>query len=124
MPKLTVWYNTKCPVCNRGITWQNRRLVQAARSGVIEFRDINLDPEALARFSAGIEDVRRRLHGVDADGQLHVGGDCAIEIWRRTPGDAWLGRLLGLPVLREITRVAYDRFADLLYAWNRRNGRW
>jgi predicted DCC family thiol-disulfide oxidoreductase YuxK len=23
-----------------------------------------------------------------------------------------------------LTRFAYDRFADLLYAWNRRNGRW
>jgi predicted DCC family thiol-disulfide oxidoreductase YuxK len=23
-----------------------------------------------------------------------------------------------------VTRFVYDRFADLLYAWNRRNGRW
>jgi predicted DCC family thiol-disulfide oxidoreductase YuxK len=121
---LTVWYNTKCPVCNRGITWQNRRLVQAARSGAIEFRDINLEPEALARFGAGLEDVRRRLYGLDADGRLYVGADCAIEIWRRTPGDVWLSLLLGLPVLRQITRVGYDRFADLLYAWNRRSGHW
>jgi predicted DCC family thiol-disulfide oxidoreductase YuxK len=123
-PTLTVWYNTKCPVCNRGITWQNRRLVRAARSGAIEFRDINLEPDALARFGAGVEDVRRRLHGVDADGRLYVGADCAIEIWRRTPGDSWLGRVLGLPVLRQIACFGYDRFADLLYAWNRRNGRW
>jgi predicted DCC family thiol-disulfide oxidoreductase YuxK len=124
LPSLTVWYNTRCPVCGRGIAWQNRRLVQAARSGAIAFRDINLEPDALARFGAGIEDVRRRLHGVGADDRLYVGADCAIEIWRRTPGDAWLGRLLGLPVLHQIARVVYDRFADLLYAWNRRNGRW
>jgi len=122
--KLTVWYNTKCPVCNRGIEWQNGRLARAARCGAIEFRDINLEPDALARFGAGIEDVRRRLHGVDTDDQLYVGADCAIEIWRRTPGDVWLGRLLGLPVLRQSTRFSYDHFADLLYAWNRRNGRW
>ena len=123
-PKLTVWYNTKCPVCNRGIEWQNRRLVRAAQSGAIEFRDINLEPDALARFGAGVEDVRRRLHGVNRDDQLYVGADCAIEIWRRTPGVFWLGRVLGLPVLRQITRFGYDHFADLLYAWNRRNGRW
>ena len=123
-PKLTVWYNTKCPVCNRGIELQNRRLMQTARSGAIEFRDINLEPDALSRFGAGVEDVRRRLHGVDPDDRLYVGADCAIEIWQRTPGDVWLGQMLGLPVLRQITRFAYDRFADLLYAWNRRNGRW
>jgi predicted DCC family thiol-disulfide oxidoreductase YuxK len=121
---LTVWYNTKCPVCNRGIQWQNSRLVRAARAGAIEFRDINPEPDGLARFGAGVEDVRRRLHGVDAGGRLHVGADCAIEIWRRTPGDAWLARVLGLPILRQITRFGYDRFADVLYAWNRRNGHW
>ena len=123
-PKLTVWYNTECPVCNGGITRQQARLVRAARAGAIEFGDINLEPAALAQFGAGIEHVRRRLHGLDAGGRLHVGADCVIEIWLRTPGEAWIGRLLGLPVLRSFTRFAYDRFADLLYAWNRRNGRW
>ena len=48
-PKLIVWYNTKCPVCNGGIKWQDSRLVRAAQAGAIEFRDINLEPAALAR---------------------------------------------------------------------------
>ena len=52
-PQLTVYYNTKCPVCNAGIDWQRSRLVQAARAGIIEFRDINLEPDALSRFGAG-----------------------------------------------------------------------
>jgi predicted DCC family thiol-disulfide oxidoreductase YuxK len=123
-PLLTVYYNTKCPVCDAGIDWQRNRLVQAARAGIIAFRDINLEPDALSRFSAGLEDVRRRLHAVDADGRLHVGADCAIAVWRLTPGDAWLARLVGLPLIRPIARVAYDRFADLLYVWNRRKGHW
>jgi predicted DCC family thiol-disulfide oxidoreductase YuxK len=123
-PLLTVYYNTKCPVCNGGIDWQRSRLVQAARAGIIEFRDINLEPDALSRFGAGLEGVRRRLHAVDADGRLHIGADCAIAIWRLTPGDAWLARLVGLPLIRPLARIAYDRFADLLYAWNRRQGHW
>jgi predicted DCC family thiol-disulfide oxidoreductase YuxK len=123
-PKLTVWYNTRCPVCNAGINRQKRRVIETVCSGAIEFRDINAEPFALSRFGADINDVRRRLHGVDPDGQLYVGADCAIEIWLRTPGDAWLGRVLGLPILRRITRFGYDRFADLLYAWNRSKGRW
>jgi predicted DCC family thiol-disulfide oxidoreductase YuxK len=123
-PQLTVYYNTKCPVCNAGIDFQRSRLVRAARAGLIEFRDINFEPDALAHFDAGLEDVRRRLHAIDADGRLYVGADCAAAIWRHTPGDAWLGRLIGLPVVRPIARVVYDRFADLLYAWNRRRGHW
>jgi len=120
-PQLTVWYNTSCPVCNAGIAWQHSRLVRAARAGLIDLRDINLEPDALSRFGAGIEDVRRRLHAVDSEWQLHVGADCAIAIWRATPGDGWL---LGLPIIHQIAGVAYDRFADLLYAWNRWKGHW
>ncbi len=63
-PKLTVWYNTECPVCSAGIDWQRSRLVRAARTGAIEFRDINVGPDALAGFGAGVEDVRCRLHAL------------------------------------------------------------
>jgi predicted DCC family thiol-disulfide oxidoreductase YuxK len=122
--KLTVWYNTKCPVCNAGIDWQRNRLVRAARSGALDFRDINIEPDALAGFGVAANDVRRRLHAVDAENRLHVGIDCAIAIWLRTPGDVWLGRLFGLPVVRPIAGVVYNRFADLLYAWNRWMGHW
>jgi predicted DCC family thiol-disulfide oxidoreductase YuxK len=124
IPKLTVWYNTKCPVCNAGIDWQRSRLVRAARSGAIDFRDINLEPDVLSTFGVGVNDVRRRLHAVDAENRLYAGIDCAIAIWLRTPGDIWLGRLLGLPIIRSIASVAYDRFADLLFTWNRWKGRW
>ncbi len=121
---LVVWYNTKCPVCNAGINWQRTRLVRAAQTGTIEFRDINMEPDALSRFGAGVNDVRRRLHCVDAEGRLFAGVDCAMEIWRRTPGDGWLTRIMGLPGIHQIARFAYDRFADLLYAWNLSKGHW
>jgi predicted DCC family thiol-disulfide oxidoreductase YuxK len=122
--KLTVWYNTRCPVCDAGIDWQRNRLAKAARAGAIAFRDINLEPDALAPFGAGIEDVRRRLHGVDAAGTLYVGADCAIEIWRRTPGDGWLASLAGAPGLRWLSRLGYDGFSHILYAWNRHRRHW
>jgi predicted DCC family thiol-disulfide oxidoreductase YuxK len=122
--KLTVWYNTKCPVCNAGINRQRRRLMQAARSGAIEFRDINLEQDALSQFGAGVNDVRRRLHGVDADGRFYAGIDCAIAIWHRTPGEGWVGRVVGMPVIRQMAGFGYDRFADLLYTWNQWKRRW
>lgn len=121
---LTVWYNTKCPVCDGGINFQKNRLVQAAREGAIVFRDINETPDALSEFGADVNDVRRRLHAVDAEGKLHVGADCAIEIWRRTPGDSWLATIIGAPLVRPVATIAYDRFADLLFAWNRWIGHW
>ena len=123
-PALTVWYNTRCPVCDGGITRQKRRLIEAIKAGRIAFRDINLEPAVLAGHGASLEDIRRRLHATDAEGRLLVGADVALAVWRVTPGEGWLAALFGNPVALPLTRFAYDRFADLLYAWNRRNGRW
>jgi len=123
-PRLVVWYNTRCPVCDGGINRQRNKLIDAVKAGTIEFRDINLEPDALAAHGASLEDIRRRLHATDAEGHLLVGADVAIAVWRRTPGEGWLAALLGNPVVRPVTRFAYDRFADLLYAWNRRKGHW
>jgi predicted DCC family thiol-disulfide oxidoreductase YuxK len=122
--RLVVWYNTRCPVCDAGINRQRNKLLAAVQAGTIEFRDINLEPEALARHGASLADVRRRLHATDKAGRLLVGADVAIAVWRLTPGEGWLAALFGNPVVRPLTRFAYDRFADLLYAWNRRKGRW
>jgi predicted DCC family thiol-disulfide oxidoreductase YuxK len=123
-PHLTVWYNTKCPVCDAGIDWQRNKLLAAVRAGTLEFRDINEAPDALAAYGAGIDDIRRRLHATDEEGRLVVGADVAIALWRLTPGEGWLATLLGNPVTLPVTRLVYDRFADLLFAWNKRNGRW
>jgi predicted DCC family thiol-disulfide oxidoreductase YuxK len=123
-PRLTVWYNTRCPVCDAGIIRQKRRLIEAVKAGRIEFRDIDLEPRVLAGYGASLEDIRRRLHATDANGRLLVGADVAIAVWAITPGESWLASLFGNPVALPLTRLAYDRFADLLYAWNLRKRRW
>jgi predicted DCC family thiol-disulfide oxidoreductase YuxK len=122
--RLTVWYNTRCPVCDAGINRQRNKLLDAVKAGTIAFRDINLEPDALAQYGPSLEDIRRRLHATDESGRLIVGADVAIAIWRLTPGERWLAVLFGNPLARPITRFVYDRFADQLYAWNRRKGRW
>jgi predicted DCC family thiol-disulfide oxidoreductase YuxK len=123
-PRLTVWYNTRCPVCNGGIDWQRNKLLNAVRAGHIAFKDINQQLDALAAHGVSVDDVRRRLHATDEAGRLIVGADVALAVWRITPGEGWLASLFGNPVVRPVTRFAYDRFADMLFAWNKRQGHW
>jgi predicted DCC family thiol-disulfide oxidoreductase YuxK len=47
-----------------------------------------------------------------------------IAIWRVTPSEGWLASLFGNLVMRPVTRFAYDRFADMLFAWNKWKGHW
>src|SRR5258708_27278223 len=77
-PHLTVWYNTRCPVCDAGIDWQRNKLLAAVRAGTIEFKDINEQSDALVVYGASGDDVRRRLHATDEAGRLIVGADVAI----------------------------------------------
>lgn len=123
-PRLTVWYNTRCPVCDAGIDFQKNKLVALVRAGKVAFRDINEEPDALARYGASLDDIRRRLHAIDADGRLVVGADVALALWRLTPGQGWLAGLFGNRAVLPLTRFGYDRFADFLFAWNRWKGHW
>lgn len=122
--RLTVWYNTRCPVCDAGIRFQKSRLRDAVRAGRIAFADINERPDALRSHGVDVDDVRRRLHATDENGRLIAGADVAIAVWRLTPGHGWLASLFGNALMLPLTRFAYDRFADVLFAWNRRKGRW
>src|SRR4029077_675774 len=96
-PRLTVWCHTRCPVCDAGIGRQRNKLLAAVQAGTIAFRDINLEPDALAAHGASLEDIRRRLHATDEGGRLLVGADVAFAVWRLTPGEHWLAALFGNP---------------------------
>ena len=122
--QLTVWYNTRCPVCDAGIDWQRNKLLAAVRAGTIAFKDINEQPDALAAHGATLDDIRHRLHATDEAGRLIVGADVAVAIWRLTPGERWIAAMLGNRLILPLTRFVYDRFADVLFAWNKRNNRW
>lgn len=121
---LTVFYNTKCPVCEAGISWQKTKLLGLMEQGKIRFVDINFEPDALSAFDINIEDIRKRLHALDADDNLIVGADVAIAIWAMTPRGAWLARLLGNSLILPLTRIGYNLFAELLYFWNVKRGNW
>ena len=123
-PKL--YYNSACPVCRSGIEQQRAKMDEMlpAGSDTIAWCDIAQTPEAAAEVDRSVDQIRHSLHMVDGEGRLLVGADVAIAIWKITPGRRWLGWLVGLPGIRQIARWGYNRFADRLFAWNKRQGRW
>jgi predicted DCC family thiol-disulfide oxidoreductase YuxK len=118
-----VYYNSACPVCNAGIKDQRQRM-EACGIKDIEWVDVHTNPEAVSEVNASLEQVRERLYVKDSDGQLNVGADAFTRLWSQTRGQRWLAKLLRLPMLRQLTHLAYNVFARLLYRWNRAKGRW
>src|SRR5262249_59277663 len=109
--RLVVWYNTRCPVCDAGISRQRRKLIAAVQAGAIAFHDINLEPEALAGHGASLEDVRRRLHATDETGRLLVGADVALAVWHLTAGGPRRGLPPGAPPRRPPPRLSFSPLA-------------
>jgi len=59
-PALTVWYNTRCPVCDGGITCQKRRLIEAIKW--------------VADLEAANQAQDRRPKAAEAWGETDLGG--------------------------------------------------
>tara|TARA_R100000935_G_C2790058_1_gene145563 strand:- start:374 stop:742 length:369 start_codon:yes stop_codon:yes gene_type:complete len=122
MERLTVLYNSVCPVCRDGICHFERR----ARTGtdLIDYVDVSRTPERYLNRSISLEDVRLKLHAIEANGQILKGWPAIAEIWRRTPGYGWLAQLGSLPGLSFLSRSLYHVTAHMLWRWNRICGRW
>lgn len=97
---------------------------EAVRSGTVEFRDINENLDVLEQLGASLEEVRKRLHARTSDGRVLKGAEVVQEVMRCTPGFSVVGKSMSLPGLSQLSGAAYDGFAELLYATNRRAGRW
>ncbi|MBL1404655.1 MAG: DUF393 domain-containing protein [Rhizobiales bacterium] len=125
---LIVYYNTKCPVCDAGINYQQNKLIALVKSGKVEFRDINLEPDALAKFDVGLEDIRKKLYALDDNANLLVGADVALALWAITPSKFdWQKRVSAMTgnfVMLPVTRLFYNGFAILLYRWNKYKKHW
>lgn len=123
MDKVKIYYNSACPVCKAGIEDQQCRM---AAQGMIdtEWIDVHSNPESVKDVGADLEFVRERLHVRAADGYVHVGAEAIRTLFESTRGQRWLSKLMGLPVIRYLSEMAYNEFARRLYRWNRKRGRW
>src|SRR6266849_10815224 len=117
-----VYYNGACPVCNAAICDQRARMQACGLRA--EWFDIHANPQVLKDLGLEQEEARKKLHVVDAAGSVKVGADAFATLWRYTPGQKLLGRLVQLPVFRTPAHASYNLFAAALYRWNKAKGRW
>ena len=118
--EICVYYNSACPVCNAGIEYQKRKKLEAD----IAWNDIHTDNHLVERLSSDLETVRKYLHLTDQQGQLHVGIDAFIIIWKNSHNQAYLAKIFSWPIIHPVATITYRAFAKALYRWNRRKKHW
>ena len=114
--KTSVLYNANCPVCNFEI---GHYAHYAGKAGLpIRFDDLNTD--ARNQWGLDADTAARRLY-VLHDGVLTSGIPAFLVLWAQMPRYRLLGRIVGLPGIRQMAGAAYDyALAPLIYRWHLR----
>ncbi|MEM9629387.1 MAG: DUF393 domain-containing protein [Pseudomonadota bacterium] len=116
--KPTILYNGACPVCRREI--DHYRHLDQRDDQALAFDDISKASPALDQLGLSQDAAKRRLHVLDADGQLLVGVPAFAAIWDRLPRYRWLSKIVRLPVLRSLLPWIYEVIAFGLYHVDKR----
>ena len=104
---ITVFYDGKCGLCAREIAYYRR----IAPAGVFAWHDITESAELLHSAGISLAEGLKLLHVQDETGQLHIGVDAFIVIWKSLPRWRVLALLVALPVVRPLTNYVYRAFA-------------
>ena len=104
---IRVFYDGKCGLCRREIEHYKR----IAPEGVFDWVDITVDASSLERLGVAYADGLKLLHAQDVQGNLHVGVDAFILIWRQIPRWRVLASLVGAGFIRPVAGMAYRAFA-------------
>ncbi len=101
-----------CGLCIKEIAYYQN----IAPSGIFAWMDIATDASPLATHQISQADALRHLHVRDAAGDWHIGAAAFLVIWQQLRYWRFLAVLVGLPIIRHIAAMVYNRFADYRFA--------
>ena len=109
---IEVFFDGKCGLCSKEIAYYQ----SIAPSGIFAWMDIATDASPLAALQISQADALRHLHVRDASGDWHIGAAAFLVIWQQLRYWRFLAVLVGLPIIRHIAAMVYNRFADYRFA--------
>ena len=114
--KTSVLYNATCPVCK----FEIQHYAQYADANDLPIRFDDLNSEARAQWGLDADTAARRLY-VLHDDTLTSGIPAFLVLWAQMPKYRWLGRIVGLPGIKQVACALYDFvLAPIIYRWHLR----
>lgn len=105
---IIVYYDGKCGLCAKEINYYRR----IAPTGLFDWQDITQNQEDLISSGISLVDGLKLLHAQDSGGQIHVGLDAFILIWRQLRRWRMLAAFINLPIIRQVANWLYISFAE------------
>ncbi|MFC3613967.1 thiol-disulfide oxidoreductase DCC family protein [Lutimaribacter marinistellae] len=113
--KTRVLYNAECPICNFEIGHYRNH----AEASDLPIRFDDLNTADLTHWGLSRDDAAKRLYVVK-NGEMRGGIDGFLLLWAEMPRYRWLGRVVGLPGVKQVASLTYDFvLAPAIYRWHR-----
>lgn len=100
-------YDGECGFC-RDLVSRVRRRDREERFGFVAFQD----EEALRATGVSREEASHAMYLVTEDGARWMGGDAVARVIEELPRGKLVGRVLQLPIVRQLVRTGYRLVAD------------
>ena len=111
-PLTKVYYNESCSICRFEINHYKKFEEK------ISWIDITNNSSAINETKKQPKELIRRLH-VLKDGQIYKGIDAFLIVWKELPKYKWLHNLVKTPIIYNLSYIAYECLAYLLYLKNK-----
>ena len=111
-PLTKVYYNESCSICRFEINHYKKFEEK------ISWIDITNNSSAVNETKKQPKELIRRLH-VLKDGQIYKGIDAFLIVWKELPKYKWLHNLVKTPIIYNLSYIAYECLAYLLYLKNK-----
>ncbi len=110
---MKVYFNNSCKICRTEINMYKKQNIEN-----LNWIDITKNKNAELETKKTDKELLRRLH-VEKDGQIYVGIDGFLLIWKNIPKYNILYKFFKLPVIYQLFYVGYEIVAFFLYLKNR-----
>ena len=103
---MTVFYDGSCPLCTAEIGIYRH----CAGAETVAFIDVSVHEPGTIVTGLDKATALKRFHVRDADGTLVSGAEGFGRLWLSLPGWRWLGRIVLLPGVLQVTEAVYSGF--------------
>ena len=104
---IKVYFDGICGLCSKEIKYYKK----IAPESIFEWIDVAKDPNAMNDYKITQAEALLYLHAIDNDNIIYVGSDAFALIWKNLPKWNILGQLISFPIMRNLCRLIYKKFA-------------
>ena len=104
---IKVLYDGKCHLCYREIHMYKRK----DKNSLLELVDIASSDFDISKHNLDARNVNEYMHAISESGEVYIGLDAFIEIWRRVPPYHRFIPLINNRLCRPVMKVLYHLFA-------------